>query len=322
MNRRTRSFIAITVLSALILTVGCSVEKFALRKTADILAGSSAGSVFSGDDDPELVGEALPFAIKFYESLLASLPDHSGLRLQTGRLYIVYANGFVEAKADVMSRSELESREALLERSKKLYLRGRNILLPGLLKKNPALLEQLKARKYAEGLAVFGKKEIDFLYWAAAGWVAAYAIDPFDTELGLSLPEAAALMNRVLEIDPDYGHGAVHNFFILYYGSLPSSMGGDLLKARDHFRAARRLCAGSDTSYLISLAATVCVKEQNRAEFESLLGEVLAFEVDKSPENRLVNTLNKRKAAWLLVNIDDYFLPPGKSPKTGEEIKS
>lgn len=294
-----------------LLCAHCSLERLALKKAAGMLTAPSSGAVFTGDDDPELVAAALPFGIKFYESLLASLPEHDGLRLRTGSLYVMYANAFIQTPADMTPRSEVEAREALLTRAKKLYLRGRDILLVVLERKNPRLRSELKARRYDKALAPFGRRDVDFLYWAAAGWVAAYSVDPFDMSIGLSLPEAAALMNRVLELEPGYSGGAVHNFYILYYGSLPESLGGDEAKAREHFRKAEKLCAGSDTSYLLSLATSVSVKRQDREEFISLLKRALDFDVDRAPQNRLVNILNKRKAAWLLEHVDDFFLHPG-----------
>jgi len=309
------------IIFTIMLAAGCSLEKFALKKAAGLLTAPSAGTVFTGDDDPVLVAGALPFAIKFYESLLASLPEHDGLRLRTGSLYNMYANAFIQTPADMTPVSEIESRQELLTRAKKLYLRGRDILLAGLEKKNTNLRAELKARQFQKALAPYGKQDLDFLYWAAAGWVAAYSIDPFDMSIGLTLPEAAALMNRVLELDPNYAGGAVHNFYILYYGSLPESLGGSEDKALEHFRKAEALMGRKDTSYLLSLATTVGVKKQDRELFISLLKKVLDFDLNQAPENRLVNILNKRKAAWLLQNIDDFFLPPenGNSEVIKEE---
>lgn len=301
------------------LAAGCSLEKMALKKAAGMLTSASSGNVFTTDDDPELIAGALPFAIKFYESLLASLPEHDGLRLRTGSLYIMYANAFIQTPADMTPASEIESRQELLARAKKLYLRGRDMLLAGLEKKNPSLRAELKARRFQKALAPYGRQDVDFLYWAAAGWVAAYSIDPFDMSIGLTLPEAAALMNRVLELDPNYSGGAVHNFYILYYGSLPESLGGDEKKALEHFKKAEALMAWNDTSYLLSLATTISVKNQDREQFISLLKKVLEFDPNQAPSNRLVNVLNKRKAAWLLDHVDDFFLPP--ETKAPDEVK-
>ena len=65
---------------------------------------------------------------------------------------------------------------------------------------------------------------------------------------------------------------------------------------------------GRDSSPLISLATTVETREQNVEEFRSLLQKVLEIDPDADPDNRLVNTLNQRKARWLLDHLDDYFL--------------
>ncbi len=317
----TRRTAAGFILVAFLGTASCSLEKMALKKVAGMLTSTSSGTVFTGDNDPELVGDALPFALKLYESLLVSLPTHDGLRLTTGRLYIMYANAFIQTPADMTPRQEIEAKEALLQRAKNLYFRGRDILLVALLRKNPLLLEQLKARKYEEALAPYGPKDIDFLYWAAVGWIGAFAADPFDMKQLTALPEAGALMERVVALDLHYGQGAIDVFYIMYYGSLPQYMGGDLGKARAHFEKAMAAASRGDTSPLLSMATTVSVKEQKAGEFKALLSRVLEVEVDKYPEYRLVNTLNQRKARWLLEHIDDYFViieeRPGARTKEG-----
>ncbi len=310
MSRTARTLLLI----ALFLSGACSLEKLAMKKVAGMLTSTTSGTVFTGDNDPDLVGDALPFALKLYESLLASLPNHDGVRLTTGRLYVMYANAFIQTPADMTPRQDVEKKEALLQRAKNLYFRGRDILLVALLRKNPSLFDQLKARKYKEARAPFGPKDIPFLYWAAVGWVGAFAADPFDMKQLTTLPEAGALMERVVELDPGYGQGAVDVFYIMYYGSLPEYMGGDLGKARAHFEKALTASPEGDTSPLLAMATTVCVKEQNAAEFKSLLEKALNVEVDNYPEIRLVNTLNQRKARWLLEHIDDYFLIVEEKP--------
>ncbi|MDW7761477.1 MAG: TRAP transporter TatT component family protein [Acidobacteriota bacterium] len=318
MNKTMKTGIAAFV--ALLLTASCSVEKLALKKVAGMMTSPGSGGVFTQDNDPELVGDALPFAIKLYETLLTSLPDHEGLRLVTGSLYITYANAFIQTPADMTPKRDLETREFLFRRAKNLYLRGRDILLVHLEKKNPALLDQLKNRRYRDALAVFGRQDAGFLYWTALGWVGAFGSDPFDMKFGLTLPQAASLMERVHQVDPGYDPAAVELFYIYYYGSLPEYMGGDLQKAREHFERAKTVSGETNTSHLVALAVTVCVKEQNAAEFRDLLSQVLKFDADRLPDNRLVNVLNRRKAKWLLDNIDDYFIElDGNSDPAGQE---
>ena len=293
---------------ALLSLSSCSLEKLAMKKVAGMLSGSSSTDVFSSDNDPDFVGDALPFAIKLYESLLGSIPEHAGLRLRTGSLYIMYANAFVQTPADMTPRREGELKDYLLARAKNLYLRGRDILFVGLEKRNPLIRKQLKDRKYREAMAPFKKEDASLLYWTAVGWVAAFSVNPFDMTLGQTLPQTAAMMARVAELDPGFNQGALHVFYVSYYGSLPDYMGGDAAKARDHFAKAQAISGTKDTSALMALATTVSISEQNAAEFKKLLGQVLEFDPDKSPETRLVNILNQRKARWFLAHVDDFFI--------------
>lgn len=310
MTRKLQTGASATALAlALVLALGgCSVEKLALKKVAGMLTGASGSDVFSSDNDPDFVGQALPFAIKLYESLLSSLPQNDGLRLRTGSLYIMYANAFVETPADLTPRREAETKDYLMARAKNLYLRGRDMLFVALERKNPSIRRQLKDRKYAEAMAPFGKADADLLYWTALGWLAAFSVNPFDMTLGQTVPQTRAMIERVAELDPGYGNGSLDAFYVSYYGSLPDYLGGDAAKSRQHFAKAQAETGKSDTSSLMSLATTVSVKEQNAAEFKDLLGRVLAFDTDSSPKNRLVNILNQRKARWLLAHISDYFV--------------
>jgi predicted anti-sigma-YlaC factor YlaD len=300
--------LAALLLSGLMGSAACSLEKLALNGAAGMLSSTAGNDVFAQDNDPELVGDALPFAIKFYESLLAAVPGHQGLRLRTGSLCIMYANAFLQTPADMMPREAAERKDFLLNRAKNLYLRGRDTLLVGLEKKNPLLRAQLKERRYPQALAATKPSDAPTLYWAALGWVAAFALDPMDMKLGITLPQAAALMERVVQIDPRFAQASVDNFYILYFGSVPDYMGGDLGKARDYFQKALASSGGRDTSPYLSLATTASLKDQNVGEFKSLLKKVLDFDPDTAPENRLANILNQRKARWLLEHVDDFFV--------------
>lgn len=289
----------------------------AMKQVANALTGPGSSTVFTGDNDPELVGDALPFTIKMYESLMMSLPRHPGLRLQTGSLYIMYANAYLQTPADMLSDEEMAKEEFLLNRAKNLYIRGRDFILEALDNKYPGFLKKLNDKKYGPALSPMKKEDVPFLYWSAAGWLGAFALDPFDMKLGMTVPRAAAIMDRVLQLDPDYGEGSIHDFYVLYFGSMPDYMGGDFNKARDHYKKAVEASGGKTSSPHLSLAVTVSVKEQNLTEFKALLNKALAIDPDADPDNRLLNTLNRRKARWLLEHIGDFFLEAGEEENTG-----
>jgi predicted anti-sigma-YlaC factor YlaD len=306
--KKTHSAIPFLLVPALIFLPACSIKKLAMNQVANALTTQTSSTVFSGDNDPELVGDALPFAIKLYESLMAADPGHIGLKLKTGSLYIMYANAFLQTPALMLPGSEFKMQEFNYKRAKNLYLRGRDILLAALELKHPGFRQDLQKKLYARALAATNKKDVPLLYWAGAGWLGAYAIDPFDMDLGMTMPAAGALMNRVLELEENYAGGAIHEFYILYYGSLPEYMGGSLRKAREQFDKAVAISAGKSSTPYIALATTVSVKEQNLGEYQSLLKQALAVDPDADPENRLLNILNRRKALWLTEHADDFFL--------------
>src|SRR6188508_1678482 len=82
----------------LALCVSCSVEKYAIDRLGDALAGG--GKSFASDDDIELVRDALPFSLKMIESLLEQSPRHSGLLLAASRGFTQYAYAFVQQDAE------------------------------------------------------------------------------------------------------------------------------------------------------------------------------------------------------------------------------
>jgi predicted anti-sigma-YlaC factor YlaD len=305
--KKTLSTIALLSAAVLALLPACSIKKLAMNQVANALTGESSSTVFSGDNDPELVGDALPFAIKLYESLMVSNPGHTGLKLRTGSLYIMYANAFLQTPALMLPESEFAAQEFNYKRAKNLYLRGRDIILDALENSHPGFKQRMQKKMYTQALQSTTEKDVSLLYWAGVGWLAAFAIDPFDMDLGITLPAAAALMDRVYSLQADYGGGTIHEFYVLYYGSLPEYMGGSLQKARRHYEQAIAISAGKSSTAHIALATTVSVKEQNLEEFRSLLAKALAIDPESDPENRLLNILNQRKAHWLLEHAGDFF---------------
>ena len=62
------------------------------------LSGEEAVAVYTSDNDPELIREALPFGLKTYESLLASDPTSRSLHLTAAVGFISYARAFLEGR--------------------------------------------------------------------------------------------------------------------------------------------------------------------------------------------------------------------------------
>jgi predicted anti-sigma-YlaC factor YlaD len=58
---------------------------------------------------------------------------------------------------------------------------------------------------------------------------------------------------------------------------------------------------------LLALAEAVCVPQQLRAEFESLLEQALRIDTRSAADNRLATVLAQRRARWLLSRVDHLF---------------
>jgi predicted anti-sigma-YlaC factor YlaD len=296
------------LLAFAILLTSCSLDRLAVRTVADFLSGSGQGTAFTGEDDPELVGQALPFALKIYESLLESDPTNASLALATGRAYVSYAFAFVQAPADQLPAGMVDEQRGQYLRAKKLFLRARSYIFQGLDQRRPGFSMTLEKEGAPQALRLVRKDDIDYLYWAGASWMAAFSADPFDFDQIVAIPRAIALLQQVMDWDESYGAGAVHELFISFYGSAPAEIGGSQAKARVHFARAVELSKGMHAGPYVSLATAVSVKNQDAAEFRDLLGKALAIDVDADVPDRLVNVINQRKALWLLDHIDDYFL--------------
>ena len=308
MRRKKKYLSLLVIISSLLLLSTCSINKLAVKVLANSLSSGEGGAVFTGDEDPELVGEALPFALKLYEMLLQQSPDNAKLLLTTALGFTLYANVYVQTPASMLPGSEFETQEQMLARAKRLYLRARRYIFRAIELNHPGFLDLMKDDQLDSALAATDRKDVPYLYVAGASWLGAFTTDSFDMELLISLPQPLAILQRALEIDEEYMKGTLHDLFISIFGSIPAAMGGSEEKARFHFQRAVEISGGVSASPYVALATSIAVKNQNVEEFELLLNQALAIDLDNNPDNRLMNTLNQRKARWLLDHEEDFFL--------------
>jgi tetratricopeptide (TPR) repeat protein len=288
--------------------MGCTINTL----VADALTGQGSSAVFTGDPDPQLVGDALPFAIKMYEALLDSTPKHQGLRLTTGSLFVMYANAFVQGPADMLPIEEWHLRVDEHKRAKQLYLRGQEILYGALdLKYKGFSKAGADKNAFAALLEKCRKEDVGFLYWAVAGGMAAYSLEQLDFELGARIPEWSMMIQRAYQLDPDYNVAALDEFMLLFYASLPEVLGGDRERAKEHYKRALEKTGGRSTGAYISYAESICVPDQDYEAYKDCLEKALAVDPDADVSTRLVTVINQRKARWLLDNayLNFSFLP-------------
>jgi predicted anti-sigma-YlaC factor YlaD len=283
----------------------CSVERYAVDRLGDALAGG--GTNFASDDDPELIRQAVPFSLKLVESLLRANPRHEGLLFAAASGFTQYAYAFVQEDADEIEATSLARATELRTRARKLYLRARGYGLRGLDLRHPGFEAALRAdpKRALEGAR---PEDVALLYWTAAAWAGAINLAKDDPETVADLPLVEAMMDRGLALDEDFSFGAIHAFLISYESSRPGGAREADARARAHYARAVELTGGNLAGPMVALAEAVALPRQDRKEFEGLLARALAVDENVRPEWRLENLIMKRRARWLLDHLEDHFV--------------
>ena len=324
-------FLFITVLALLSLVSCKSIQNAAVQSVADMLSSPEGSGAFTSDNDPQLVGDALPLALKLYEIILQKDPENADLAAATGRNFVMYAGAFVQMPADMMDDMHWKEADEGRARAKKLFQRGRDYLLEALYLRHEEFQGLLESGDYDGAMALLDEKDADTAYWAALGWLGMASTDPFDMELGTTLDKAALLLFRSMELDET--NPGIHDIMIQLQLSLPSSI---LVNMRNkspwatsymdnyykaagvddnpenrafyHYYRALDLSDGKDPSPHITMATALSIKEQDVESFRDYLDKALSIDPDSDPDSRLMILIYQEKARWLLDNIENFFL--------------
>ena len=302
--------LALALVLAGLSTSGCSLV---INKIGNSLAGGN--SVFATDDDPDLVWEAVPFGLKTMESLLGQAPRNKNLLLAACSGFTQYGYGHLQADADYLEATNFDQAAILRDRAKKMYVRALDYGLRGLEVDFPGFRQQLRKDPKAAA-AKLQKKHVPMMYWTGLAWGAAISIAKNDAELSADQNQAEALMRRALELDETYELGSIHDFFIAYEAGR-AGLGGSYEESKKHYERARQLSRGIRVSPLVSFAESYYLPQQGvkgfdvtkgKKEFQALLEEALAIDVNKAPEWRVANLVAQKRAKWLLGRMDELFV--------------
>lgn len=265
----------------------------------------------TGENDPELVAAFFPTALKMYEMLMISNPDHEGLALMTGQLYVMYANAFVQTPAERIPAENFDRQNAEYLRAQNLYARGSSFVIAALDHRFPgfsaAVFGSDDVTRQA-ALAKCRKNDVAALYWASAGALGAFSLSPLETEYLSRLPGALAMMERAEALDGGFNSGAIQEVLMAFYASAPEDLGGGRDKALEAYEKALEYSKGQSPSLHTSYAKCFCVPAQDGAGFDAALDRALAIDPDSIPENRLAITIARRQAEWLKSHKADFIL--------------
>lgn len=289
---------------ALLILPGCSVKRLALNKAADTLA--EGGTAYASDNDPDLIRSAAPFSLKLMDSILIELPQHRGLLTSAAGGYTGYTYAFIQQDAEMLEDTNVNAAAAARARAKLLYARAYRYAVAGLDAAHPGLSIRMEHDPRA-AISVTTRDDVPLLYWNAASLGALIGLSKDDPELVARVPIVEASIDRALVLNESYDAGAIHTFLITYEMVRRNRQGDPEASARAHFKRAVQLSEGYQAAPYVALAEAVCVGQQNRTEFELLLNQALAIDVDKRLEWRLANVVMQRRAHWLLTRTDQLF---------------
>jgi predicted anti-sigma-YlaC factor YlaD len=278
----------------------------AIDTLGDMLA--SGDSVFTEDDDIELIGEALPFSIKLVESLLAESPNHRGLLLAAARGYVLYSYAYVDFAAEQAATQDIRQARRLRLRARKFYMRGFDYAVRGLEVDHPGIGQAL-LRTPDTALSSLNGDEVDdvpFLYWGASALGLAISVSKNDPAMLARLPEVEAMLQRSLVLDETYDDGALHEFALVWTGVTPRAPDRTVIDR--HFERALELSGGQRASLYVAYATVTALPDQERQQYDSLMQKALAVDTDALPGTRLLNAIAQRRARWLLSRSDELFL--------------
>ena len=296
------------LLGAALCLCGCNMHKM----TADLTAGPvRVGSIaMDREADLDFAEAAFPGSLKTIEGFLVNSPDNPDLLLVLARGYAAYAFAFLERERDKAQFVGTEEEvERLTRRAIVHYLRARDYAFR--LLDRPDLEKAARAGDLPaleRALAEVQKDEVPALFWAVYGWGGAANLGQSDPDLAAALPVIERMIGRVVELDPDYEHGAPLLFLGVYYAAKPTMAGGDPDKAKAYFERAMKAHGKANLLAPYLYARFYAPQVQDRALFDRLLTQVLEANVLAYPDLRLLNEVARDLAAFWLGHADELIL--------------
>jgi hypothetical protein len=245
-------------------------------------------------DDLQLVCDGAPAFLLMIDSLIASDPTSEDLLKNGTQAYSSYAT--------VVAECNRGDRAAQLSTKAKQYgmalLKKKRLLALGL---------NCQLSDFSRLLQNVSRSHVDSLFWAGYSWATWIGFQEGAPAAMADLPKVEQIMKRVLELDESFFNGGAHIFLGVYNASRPVMYGGKPELSKKHFEQALLLSRRRYLPTMVAYARFYARMIFDRALYEELLKEVVAFDLKRAPELTLSNIVAKKQAAEMLADIDKYF---------------
>jgi hypothetical protein len=260
------------------------------RATQGLTSNLAAG--IENHDDPATVQSALPAYLLMLDGLIEGRPDDAGLLLAGARLYGTYAGVFVDEP----------------ERAKRLAGRAFGYAGRAFCPGHASLCESRGKpfEDFEKQAGTIGIDDIAALYGYAAAWAGQIQADSGNWSMIADIPKVRLLLQRVVELSPEYEKGQPLLYLGVLSTLLPPAYGGKPEEGKAYFERAIELSGGRNQMVRVLYAQHYARLVFDRELHDRLIGEVLAAD-PVAPRLTLVNALAQQRAEQLKSSADDYF---------------
>ncbi len=265
----------------------------------------------TGESDPILMADFFPTALKLYEIMHVQNPSHQGITAMTASLYVMYANAFIQHKADMMSIDQYELQNSEYKRAKMHYLRGRNYAMEVFEQRYPGFTNKVLSGDAAlidASVSELKNNDVENAYWLGSAWLGAWSVDPLDPLILPTIGGAVAVLEKAGELDPYFNQGAVWDVLTSFYAGAPADFGGSMDRALESHKMSLEASEGKTPGPYVTYAQAICIPLQDAEGFDAALLKALSINPDDNPSTRLAATITQEKARFLQSNRDNYFI--------------
>lgn len=243
-------------------------------------------------DDLDTIKGAAPAYLLMADGMLQDYPNNIDLLTAAAQMYNAYASVFV---------SEPKRAQRLTQRAfdyaQRAACRQRSIACDW---------RKQRFSNFQADLEELTLDDVPVFFTLGASWAGWIQARRDDWNAIAELPRVTAIMQRIIELDETYQHGAAHLYLGVTNTLLPPAMGGKPEIGREHFEAAIRLSNGQDLNVKVLYARHYARLVFNRELYERLLHEVIDAD-PVVPDLTLSNMLAQQQARELLAETDQYF---------------
>ena len=243
--------------------------------------------------------------LKNLENKANKNPFDASLLFNTSKELTIFSYGYTMEEAARLKISDYNA-------SKTIYLKAHNDFVRSIDYINSSL--DLEYPGYKKWIVEKNQKKLDFnkvsvekLYWAAGAYAGAIQSSNGDPKWVIQLPKIGQLLESGMKLDPEWNYGSFYTAMISYTLIRHDAKNNKFDLAKEFFERAVDISKGEDLSPYISYAVNIAVSEQDRNEFTNMLYKALNIDIYANPELTLSNYMNRKKANWLLDNIEEYF---------------